>query len=403
MGGRGGRNSVKRNRTPPTSASKKGRKQQPPPSPPIATDSVIRQRSPSNKSEQMLTSDDELSTIDTRSSSSNSHVSNNTQPPIPKTRFPPFFLTTNPNYPWRSIAKLLYNIKAHEYVEAKTTTKPNEIQLNCPDETSFRSIQAFLSTLQDKIGFHSYPPPSQRTLKIVIQGIPLEIPNDEIVDELKLQGYDPIFIRAFSKNGHRLPFHMITLTNIEQAKEIYSLPKLFHAKIKVEPYRTSGPAQCFKCQNFGHSSAQCGHPSRCVKCAGSHASNTCNKPREVTPTCCNCKGEHTANYRGCPYLAKIMSEKSNPRPSQYTPKSTNTFPSLPTLTEKPVPQDQTKQLVSYASITNNSEPTISVTKTIQIIQKLLKSAQHCSDLKTKDEIINTILSIISELSPTHDE
>lgn len=275
--GRGGRSSAKRKNTPPLSADKK---QPPTSSPPPTITSNPEHHSSSNDSQLMLTSDDELSTIHTRSSSSNSHNSNNSQPPTPRSRFPPFFITTNPNYPWRTIAKLLYNIKAHEYVEAKSTSKPNEIILNCPDETSYRSVQAFLTSLDGKIGFHTHALPNQRALKIVIKGIPLEITNDEIIDELKLHGYDPTYIRAFSKNGQRLPFHMITLANIEQAKEIYSIPKLFYTKIKVEPYKTSGPAQCFKCQNYGHSSLQCGHPPRCVKCAGSTNPTYAPNPRK---------------------------------------------------------------------------------------------------------------------------
>ncbi|KAK4875701.1 hypothetical protein RN001_012123 [Aquatica leii] len=40
---------------------------------------------------------------------------------------------------------------------------------------------------------------------------------------------------------------------------------------------------------------------RCVKCLEFHFSYECAKKREDGPaTCCNCRMDHPANYRGCP-------------------------------------------------------------------------------------------------------
>jgi len=74
--------------------------------------------------------------------------------------------------------------------------------------------------------------------------------------------------------------------------------------IKVEPYRKSSPTQCFSSQGFGHSSLQCGHPSRCVKCAGEHSAKDCQKTNDQRPKCVNCEGDHTANYKKCPTYIK---------------------------------------------------------------------------------------------------
>lgn len=142
-----------------------------------------------------------------------------------------------PEYPLQILAKELYKNPAHEYVEAKITSKPNEIQLNCPDEVSFRSIQSFLVSIQEKVSYHTHSLASQRTLKIVINGIPLNISDQEISEELKAYDFEPTFIRAFTKNGQKIPIHMLTLTNIYQAKEIYHLTKLFFVNVKIEPYR----------------------------------------------------------------------------------------------------------------------------------------------------------------------
>jgi len=83
-------------------------------------------------------------------------------------------------------------------------------------------------------------------------------------------------------------------------------------------------------------------------------------------------------------------------------KNTN-FPSLPTTQEKSQPQTEPNKNISYAKVTINTQPTILIYNTIQIIQKLLESTQKCSDSNTKDDIINTILSIIIELSEIQNE
>ncbi|KAF2362879.1 hypothetical protein FHG87_006371 [Trinorchestia longiramus] len=57
---------------------------------------------------------------------------------------------------------------------------------------------------------------------------------------------------------------------------------------------------CYKCQRFGHSAAFCRSAPRCVVCSGPHTSNECNKT--TGRTCCNCGGNHTANYEGCPKI-----------------------------------------------------------------------------------------------------
>lgn len=209
----------------------------------------------------------------------------------------------------------------------------------------------------------------------------------------------PKFIRAFVKNGKRLPIHQIMLADLGIAKDLYQEQQLFYVNIKIKLYKSTSPSQCFTCQEFGHSSSRCGHPPRCVMCGSDHASNTCTKPREVTPTCFNFGREHTANYRGYPYLAKLKKVKTNSKTftNHQNQKNTN-FPSLLTTQEKPQSRREPNKNISHAKATINTQPTISIYKAMQIIQNILESAQKYPDSNTKDEIINTILSIIAELS-----
>ncbi|KAL4122180.1 hypothetical protein QTP88_014555 [Uroleucon formosanum] len=399
MTNRSNRNQRKSKSTPPYNPVKKGRNQTF--SPPIISQNIpdIAPMSQRDSPLSPLVAEESLSGDSFRSSTtedddSSQQSSTTDHQPIPK-RLPPIFLTIKPEYPWRTMAKSLYESPEHEYVS--TTSKINEIKLNCPDEVAFRSVQSFLASIQDKVGFHTHALPSQRTLKIVIKGIPLNITDQEITDELKSNGFEPAFIRTFSKNGHRIPLHMVTLANLELAKDIYQISKLFFINVKIEPYRSSGPAQCYKCQNFGHSSLQCDHSSRCVICGDTHASNSCIKPLDVAPKCCNCSGAHTANYRGCPFYINLKKQKeaqsSNPQSRGNKLRIINrpTPPEPSTCPDNTSTRTHTK--ASFAEVTGGqkpavTEPSIMAIKLLIIIHKLLASARESGDLNANHQSWN---------------
>ncbi|CAI6367328.1 unnamed protein product [Macrosiphum euphorbiae] len=68
-------------------------------------------------------------------------------------------------------------------MSAKITSTPSQIKFNCPDEKSFRTIQKFLDANQETIEYFSFPEQEERSLKMVIKGIPLEVTDTELSDE----------------------------------------------------------------------------------------------------------------------------------------------------------------------------------------------------------------------------
>jgi len=53
-----------------------------------------------------------------------------------------------------------------------------------------------------------------------------------------------------------------------------------------------------KCNAFGHVIKHCRGKETCSKCSGAHSYESC--PNKESPKCINCKGPHSAAYRGCP-------------------------------------------------------------------------------------------------------
>lgn len=49
----------------------------------------------------------------------------------------------------------------------------------------------------------------------------------------------------------------------------------FFISVKIQPYKTNNPAQCYNYQQFGHSSLYYGYVSHFVKFAGHHQAKEC--------------------------------------------------------------------------------------------------------------------------------
>ncbi|KAL4130642.1 hypothetical protein QTP88_008059 [Uroleucon formosanum] len=87
-----------------------------------------------------------------------------------------------------------------------------------------------------------------RTLKVVIKGIPTDISEDDISNELISLGFDIKIVKRFGNKSKPLPICLISLSKNPSTSEIYELLHLFYLSVKVETYKKSGPAQCFSCQ-----------------------------------------------------------------------------------------------------------------------------------------------------------
>jgi hypothetical protein len=81
--------------------------------------------------------------------------------------------------------------------------------------------------------------------------------------------------------------------------KVRSLTELCGLRVSVEAYiAPKGPLQCKRCQRFGHTQRYCSYAPRCVACCEAHPSGECGSSKQQLQCCC-CRGNHTANYRGC--------------------------------------------------------------------------------------------------------
>ena len=176
--------------------------------------------------------------------------------------------------------------------------------------------------------------------------------------------------------------------------------------------------QCYRCQKWGHTSANCGLPPRCVKCSSTHDQGDCPKvTSESVVSCCNCGGNHSANFRGCPayhqHLEKMRSRPKKLTSVQPSPQvdSTSQFPSLSSskhILPDPSPSSNVTK-VSFAQTLKESSPNYhnntasnAININNNVFNKLSQAQNRFASLPNIAESVNLFVSMVEELSNCND-
>ncbi|GBP40817.1 Nucleic-acid-binding protein from transposon X-element [Eumeta japonica] len=207
------------------------------------------------------------------------------------------------------------------YTKAVRVADDN-IKIFSPDVETFRRLNKYL--IDNKVQYHTYALEEERKHKVVIRGVPDNIPTDDIKSDLIGQGFPVHAVyRIHRRDGSSTGLVLVVLPKTEEARLISAkLSKVCGLSgIRVEaPHKRGGPGQCHRCQRYGHASANCHVQPRCVKCLVPHWTSECPLTKESgeKPACVNCNQSHTANYRGCPKAPKISVKRTNRRDQNQT-------------------------------------------------------------------------------------
>lgn len=220
------------------------------------------------------------------------------------------------------------NEKLSTPVDVKS--KADRLLLYTKSSADYKTLLSEIQTA--KIAYHTYPLPEAVQPRLVLKGIPCNVPEDDIRSDLEAQNIHVTRIVQLTKTDKtthsiitRYPIFVLTFPPGSDLRKILQLHKLCHCIVKWEKFKNSRQInQCFNCQAFGHSSNFCGKPPRCVKCDQPHATKDCPKPVSSPPKCVNCSGDHPANFTGCPrYLQHLhYAQRANQRhPLTHKPKT----------------------------------------------------------------------------------
>lgn len=265
---------------------------------------------------------------------------------VPKVRAPPPVYLRQKDT-WTKVCDLM-NIQRIQFTSATNTA--NGIRVQVPTSSDHRQLTKML--VAKNFPYHTYSLPEDRKLRVILRGIPYEIPTEAILEDLKCQQFPAHSVHRIIGRS-KLPVDLVTVVlDLSPAgKAIYndlrSVCKISGIKVEA-PYKRGYPGQCHRCQLYGHAASNCTAAPRCVKCAGDHPTALCkrNAATDGPPSCILCSTSgHPANYRGCPRAPQpkiVRPAPSNKRPTVAAPSIAPNAALAPSITRR--------QNVSYAAI-----------------------------------------------------
>lgn len=224
-----------------------------------------------------------------------------------KPKIPPIYLDNAINH-----TELITDIKTLITGEFTTFCSASTLRINLTKEDDYRILTKYFS--DNKIKHYTFQNPNGKLLNVVIKNVPLSLTEQEILNELSATVPVIKVTRLLTKNKQPLPVCAVDLTDNDNGKKIFSLKSIYYSIVTVELRRKSTDTpQCHRCQRYGHTKNYCSLDPRCVKCAGNHPHQECNKQPEEAPKCANCGGPHAASYRGCSHHTELIKKRMKNR------------------------------------------------------------------------------------------
>jgi hypothetical protein len=231
---------------------------------------------------------------------------------------PPIFV-----YGVKNISPLVQLLEqvAHSQYEIKALSN-DQVRIKPTTAEHYRII---IKALADKqTDFHTYKLKEEKGYKVVLKNMHHSISTEDIKEEIEKLNHKVANIWNIKHYRTKLPLPMffVELRPAPNNKDIFNIEFLQQCRIKFEPPRqTRNIAQCAKCQRYGHTKNYCYQKPRCVKCAGNHLTEQCQrKERTRDVKCVLCTGNHPANYKGCMVYKQLQQQKfPSLRQKQYIP------------------------------------------------------------------------------------
>ncbi|KYB26582.1 hypothetical protein TcasGA2_TC034815, partial [Tribolium castaneum] len=198
--------------------------------------------------------------------------------PIPKApQIPPIFLRDAEK--WQHFSSVA-NERKFGFTKARSVN--DQIRIQTTTVADFRSFTKFID--EEKIPYHTFTLPEEKNIRVVLRGISVQVYMEAVLQDLKLQGFNPVCVHRMHGGKRQLS---LVEAPLSQTKAVWQIKTVCSLMVKVEKPKKSGKATC-------------------VKCGEAHDTKVCTKKSKEPPKCANCNGPHTANYRGCPQFPKLQ-------------------------------------------------------------------------------------------------
>lgn len=303
-----------------------------------------------------------------------------------------------------------FHISIHQIAKGKYSIRyfKKSINIYTTTKEDFQNIYSELK--QNNVESYTFTPKDEQTNKFVLKAAPgigvntikrkLEENNIQITNCVQMTS---------KKTGQPSHSYLIYTDKSNKIKSLRNITDISNIKTKWEHFvRTNKTTQCFNCQRFGHGSSNCNYQPRCVKCIGNHLTKNCpvKKTSNSTVQCCNCKGPHTANYKGCPVRISFDEKRNNTTPKKHSNTNTNTnflhvdndFPQLTNNHNHNTPPTLQQNHRNYAQATKaTTSNSVDSTNQINEFNKLVDELNELNSICNISYLINLVRNLKTEL------
>jgi hypothetical protein len=254
-----------------------------------------------------------------------------------------------------------------------------------------------------RISFYTFTEPAQKPSTLVLKGfytatcqevhdhlVKAKIPAVKVTDFIRKDDF--VYYLVHFENSSKVNIHVLN-HNHRIVDDIV---------VKWDNLRGNNKkhTQCFNCQQWGHSSQNCGFTFKCVKCTDAHEPGKCQRiTREGKPKCVNCGGDHAANHRGCKAfviydnkIKKLQSKNSSNKQKVFEKLSTAQFPVLSAVPmENLVPKPTSSSFAQKLKESSSSHES-------ELLEKLSAAQEKFRTIPNIDKKIDIFIKMVDELA-----
>lgn len=213
---------------------------------------------------------------------------------------PPIFL-----FNVKDLKTLIDQLKARNVVFRIVNKSKYKSKLYLQDPVAHSEMMTLLRN--KKIESYSFTPKEMRKKSIVVRGLHHNMDVEAVkaeINDIVPESVESVskFQTAFSrKNNFDTSLYLVTLCTGRGANEVRNIKEIDYQMVTWErPDKKRREVQCWRCQKWGHMSANCNRLQVCMKCGEGHPARECAMEEGSAPFCANCKTQgHTSNWRGC--------------------------------------------------------------------------------------------------------
>jgi hypothetical protein len=326
----------------------------------------------------------------------------------------------------KSRKPLILDLKQHNTIEIRKqidslnlsnkffykTKKDNQLFVITQTKEDKNKVTEFLKSTkgEKKIEFHTFTDADVKTKIFVLKNFFYQT-TDEMLVVLKNSGI-PATKVSYLRNNQHDPYYLVHFEKgkISLAALNTQHRAIEHCIVKWEKLKTLNKkiSQCHNCQRFGHTSSNCGHAYRCVKCTNSHKPTECQRTtRDENVKCVNCNGDHSANSKVCKFYIDYIKKIEHFKTSKTFKPKPKTFVSTPapwaTITDNLIelpPLSPSDRIEYFQNSQSNTKPSISISNQNCNLNTFSRLSQEFNNIENIKETMNLYKELIDKLKAT---